>query len=345
MKNIQKIVITLLVSFGLMTSASAGTLEVTGTAKATYNTLGNIDSQGRTLGLTNELNFGASGELDNGFTWVYSMELDPANTADGGAALNDDSSLKVTTGYGTIGVCISECGLSAALNFSQDAYSLMSDTGYAEGKIEPKNISSYSNFSYATPADLLPFGVVIKAGYAPNGSTTTNSGNASVATSTTVKDVEMYRIEAEPIDGLDISASYLETGLGSNSKANEQQEVGYAAAIKYSVGNVSLGFGKSVAEPAVLDDAAETTARMYENTNYSIGYAFNDALSLSYTAEESKKNNLSGSVANDLEVASYQAAYTMGGMTLAIARTDYDNVAYVNNDDATETVFAVTMAF
>ena len=84
MKNIAKILFVAISSLSLMLSAKAGELTVNGSAKATYNaTSGQQKDNG--LGIANELNFTASGELDNGFTWSYSMELDPS-TDDSGAA-------------------------------------------------------------------------------------------------------------------------------------------------------------------------------------------------------------------------------------------------------------------
>ena len=77
MKNIIKSLIVMLSSVSLFTSANAGELSVSGTAKATYNIKSGNTHVGKGLGITNELNFTASGELDNGYTWSYSMELDP----------------------------------------------------------------------------------------------------------------------------------------------------------------------------------------------------------------------------------------------------------------------------
>ena len=74
-KNFKNLIILL---FGTIFSASAavsGELKVSGTAKATYNSVsGTQVDQG--IGITNELNFTASGEMDNGYAWSYSMELD-----------------------------------------------------------------------------------------------------------------------------------------------------------------------------------------------------------------------------------------------------------------------------
>jgi hypothetical protein len=64
----------MLTSISLFGSANAGELSVSGTAKATYNILGGVKTnQNKGLGITNELNFTAAGELDNGYTWSYSM--------------------------------------------------------------------------------------------------------------------------------------------------------------------------------------------------------------------------------------------------------------------------------
>jgi outer membrane protein OmpU len=109
MKTIIKTLLVSITSLSLMFSANAGEVSVSGTAKATYNmTSGEQIDNG--IGVTNELNFTASGEMDNGYTWSYSMELDP-NTTGSGQANNDDSQLSLTMGeLGTIKACVSECG-------------------------------------------------------------------------------------------------------------------------------------------------------------------------------------------------------------------------------------------
>ena len=80
MKNIIKTLFVMLASSSLLfATANAGELSVSGTAKATYN-IQSGDVAGKGLGITNELNFTASGETDAGYAWTYSMELDPADT-------------------------------------------------------------------------------------------------------------------------------------------------------------------------------------------------------------------------------------------------------------------------
>jgi len=309
---------------------------------------GNGANGDNTIGIANELAFGASGELDNGWTWKYQTEIDPSAGAGSADAVTDDSNLNITTPYGTVAICVSECGLSAALNFSADAYTLMSDTAYGEGKVEPRNISSYANMQYHTPSGLLPFGIVGKIAYAPSGSTNVNSTNAAsnTAKSATIGNTQMYRIEAAPIDGLALNVSYSKAdGADVAGLTDEQAEEGGAIAGKYTTGPFTIGVGRAYVSPRIANDGGDV-AESYINSNYSLGYSIGDNMSVSYTKEKSAQDKATAAtVTYDQTTSSIQAAYTMGGMTLAIARADYDNVSYANGVDAVETLVAVTMAF
>ena len=57
------------------------------------------------------------------------MELDPADTAAGGSALNDDTAITMSTPYGTVGVFILEGGLDVEDAASQSVYSRPTDSG------------------------------------------------------------------------------------------------------------------------------------------------------------------------------------------------------------------------
>lgn len=348
MKNIQKILVSLLVSFAISTSAFAGELTVTGTAKATYNTVsGQNDNGADTMGITNELTFGANGELDNGWTWKYATELDPDGTSGGGNALNDDTQMVVTTPYGAFAVCASECGLSQALKFDQGAYTLVSDTGYAEGKTEPGNISSYTNMQYHTPAGLLPNEAQIKIAYAPGSNGSVASGNASNASNTTTaSDSTMVSLTAVPVEGAKVGVSFMKTEGGEVAGLTDEQEHESGAIIAtYKYDAFAFGIGKAYIAPVLADGSTDRTENT-ENTNYSVGYNVNDNLSVSYTNEKSEnENTTSATVTSDLKVESVQAAYTMGGMTVAIAASEYDNVGYVDAVNVSEVILAVTMAF
>ena len=353
MKNIIKSLFVMLASISLFGSANAGELGVSGTAKATYNIYSGKSNVGKGLGITNELNFTASGETDAGYTWSYSMELDPADGSASGAANNDDTKLTVTIpGVGTLGAFVLEGGLDVEDAASQSAYARPTDIGDpSNGDGDNFTIDSYNNLQYHTPADLLPFGISVKVAYAPDLDGTNNSGNAAGQTisksSTDMgRTATEYQVKAAPIDGLTIGASYMEFDGSGIAKNNQLPESG-AYYATYAVGPFSLGYSQAYKAPLVADGGltSATVVDYYDQVNYSVAYVTGD-LTLSYEVEKDEKNFQRASVASvEQESKAIQAAYSMGGMTIAVSHGQYDNVAYTAGDSVDTMVFAVTMAF
>ena len=342
MKNIMKTLFVSIASLSLMFSVNAGEMTVNGTAKATYNMITG-DQRDNGIGITNELNFTASGEMDNGFTWTYSMELDPDATD--GSALNDDSQMSITMNeMGTVKICVSECSNSKKYFFDQSAYTTITDTSLSTGGTYPANEMSYASLQYSTPE--LPFGTKLQASYG-QGKTESQSGNAAGPTGSQ-NSMEGYSITMNPVDGLNLAANYYDVNDYSDGDTTENQlEEGGAWGVTYSLENVSIGYGKSYKAPeSTAITAGATTAEYYENTGYSVGYAINEDVSVSYSREEMEQNmQTSDTVTYDIEVDSVQIAYSLGGATLSVARSDYENKGYVQNEDATETLIALTFAF
>ena len=343
-------------SISLFASANAGELSVSGTAKATYNIQSGKTNAGKGLGITNELNFTAAGELDNGYTWSYSMELDPGenSTTPQSNANNDDTKMTLTTPYGTVGVFISEGGLDVEDAASQSVYVRPTDMGDPSGTTDNFTIDSYNNVQYHTPADLLPFGVTAKIAYATNtadtsaGSSGNNAGDVTTGSATHkgATATEM-QVKAAPLDGLTIGASYFEFG-GDKGEANKDQlaESG-AYYATYATGPVSIGYSQAYRAEHLDEDTGDSTtdaAESYDQVNYSIAFAATDDLSVSYERETSEVSKLDDTNVEQ-ESSSVQLAYTMGGMTIAVAHSSHDNNAYVTGDNVDQTLLAVTMAF
>ena len=351
----------MLSSVSLFASANAGELSVSGTAKATYN-IETGSNNGKGLGITNELNFTASGETDAGYTWSYSMELDPGATAaatdttnpDLQGAQNDDTKLTLTTPMGTVGVFISEGGLDVEDSASQSVYSRPTDMGGSDGVVDNYSISSYNNVQYHTAADMIPFGGMFKIGYAPdldaygsgnNAGPTQTEGTAAYAG----RSATQYQVSFNAIpflDGVTIGADYMEFDKqGSQGKRDQDAESG-AYYATYAIGNVSLGYSKAY-KALLVDDDANTGVEYYDQSNQSIAYAVNDDLTISYEVEKSEVNYvLDSTAAVEQKSTGVQLAYNLGGMTLAIARNSHDNPSYSSTAaDLDQTLIAVTMAF
>ena len=361
MKNIIKTLIVMLTSISLFGSATAGELGVSGTAKATYN-IETGANKGKGLGITNELNFTASGETDAGYTWSYSMELDPGatspasetSTGDTQSAQNDDTKLTLTTPYGTVGVFISEGGLDVEDAASQSAYSRPTDMGGSDGVVDNFTIDAYNNMQYHTPGDLIPFGGSFKIAYAPDLDTYGSGNNSGVTKGDGAADyvgrsaTEMQvSFDAIPMaDGLKIGASYFDFDKqGDEGKKDQEAESG-AYYATYAIGNVSLGYSKAY-KALLVDDDANTGVEYYDQSNQSIAYAVNDDLTISYEVEKSEVNYvLDSTAAVEQKSTGVQLAYNLGGMTLAIARNSHDNPSYSSTAaDLDQTLIAVTMAF
>ena len=359
MNKLTKLLFSAISSVAIATSAFAGEFSVTGGVKATYTILSNTGTTGthaigKGLGISNEFSLTASGELDNGMTWSYAQDID-------GATVQDDANIAFGTDYGTFKICITECPLSTKYAFDNSAYGIGSDNGYGHGSATTntmqygKNINSYNNVQFHAPADLLPLGMTFKVGYTPGG-----AGGSANASSHSVNgdvngDMTQYAVTLAPVDGLTLSGSYYNFGQMGKSDGRQTQEGGSLAA-KYSLGQFSVGYGETKFTPAQamgVGNSAATVTDYYANRGYSIGFAVNDNLSVSYTEESSEKKAKSKATATDvitrsdveMDITTIDIAYTMGGATLSLSNSEGTNDSYTSGDETNETIFAISLAF
>ena len=360
MNNISKLLVVIISSLLVSLKAFAGELTVTGSAKASYAISGGGvgNNTGNAIGISNELMFKASGELDNGFTWSYFMELDGN---DGGAHDNDDSQLAIGMGdMGTLKINDSEGGLSTETAMGIGALGVGDDyanTGAFVGN--DIDVSSYPNFEYNLPA-ILPFGIGAKVAYVPNtGDGDNNSykstGNVN-AQGADGDSATMYQLTATPIDGLGIGADYIEFNNTSGTNVQNAESGGFYA--KYAIGNFKIGYHERYHAPAI-DGAAKISAGAHSYVLDGIGieFAINDALSISYMEEESQKKSYGAAVnaaagaspftrtSVSAESTYLQAAYDIGGATIGVANVEGTNSAYSAGSDRTLTIISLAIDF
>jgi hypothetical protein len=151
-----------------------------------------------------------------------------------------------------------------------------------------------------------------------------------------------YQVSAAPIDGLSLGASYGTFG-GSTGDTGQEAEGG-AWYAKYAINNVQLGYSKSYI--ALPNAKTATTYETVLGHKYSALIAVNDDLKVSYGVEKSEATHMLSTTADvEQEVTQIAAAYTTGGLTLAVSMNDFENVSYTANKDVKATVFNVSMAF
>jgi hypothetical protein len=350
---------SLLVSF----ASVAGELTVTGSANASYLINGGVqNNNGKGIGISNELKFAASGELDNGYSWNYHMEIDPNG---GGTMDNDDSALTINTGgMGTIGIFDSEGGLSTELGYGIGALGVGLD--YANSMASSGHtamnwgldVSSHPNVQYHAPSDVLPFGITAKIGYAPNsGDGDSNSFKNSGGVAAQGADggaLQQYQVTAAPIDGLKVGIDYA-TGE-KTSAANNQELTGGNYYAQYAIGNFKIGYMQGYKEKGAKDYANGdgTTNDSYEYDALGIEFALNDAVTISYdTTENEAKDKGAIAVGNKtrttkvvtMEADTMQIAYNVGGATVGLFHIDTTNAEFTTGKDAKKTIASISMEF
>jgi len=362
MKNIMKIMLALLTSVSLISSASAGELSVSGSAKATYNIVsGGHNTTSKGIGITNEIDFGASGELDNGYTWNYQVQMDPGAQTTAGSGAIDDTRLELTSPFGTIGVYVSEGGLDTDNKNSQSVYGRPTDIGVTSGIADTYDIGGFSNIQYHLPSGLLPFSTTAKAAYATGQDGTYNSGNAAGTTNDGYGSAaEQYQITVTPVDGLVIAADYYrESGAGYAANPVIQEAESGSLGATYTYGDASFGISRSLKAPLILGSSATasvisnnsaaggnlSSVRQWTTNKMSAAYNVSENLSVSFEREKSNQEVIANAAEYDYKGQAVQVAYTMGGMTLALSRASHDNVSYTDSNDTDQTLFAMSMAF
>jgi len=350
MKNIAKLLVGILFSALVMAPSYAGEMSVTGGATATYTTNGDDASTGKNLGISNELDFTASGELDNGYTWKYQVQLDGTSTA------NDDTRLEIGTDMGTIGLYVSEGGLSQELAHGVGALGTGFDYASPSTFVTSYDVDGYSNVQYHTPADMLPFGLNLKVGFAPDMNDSTllsaKESNTTIASQAEGRSLTTAQVTAAPIDGLSIGGSISETD-SEGGDSNGDDGISANVGAKYTIGQVSVGYTEGGYQAATGLTADDETV-YYENKFYGIQFDVNEALSVSYNMDESEENTRSavavGASAGTkaivtMEQETLQIAYTMGGATIGIADIEVDNADYTQGKKETQTVISLGISF
>ena len=349
MKKISKLLVGILFSALVIAPSYAGEMSVSGGATATYTTNGDDASAGKNIGISNEIDFSASGELDNGYTWNYVVQLDGDNTA------NDDTALTIGTDMGTVGFFVTEGGLSTELHgvgALGAGFDYASPSTFEAGY----DVSSYSNIQYHTPADLLPYGIGLKVGYAPNMSATTQlsakESDSTITTQAEGRSLQMAQVTASPIDGLTIKGDIAET-QAEGGDANGDDGISANVGAKYTIGQLSVGYVEGGYQPATGAAANDETI-YYENKFMGIQFDVNDAVAVSYNVDESTKNTRSavavaataGTVATvAMEQETLQLAYTVGGATIGIADIEVTNSDYTAGKAETQTVISLGISF
>jgi predicted porin len=341
-----KILAVLLAGLFSFSAANAGEMTVTGSMQATYQseTQGFNSTTGNPLGLNTDLTFTGSTEVLDGTAVTWTMGTDGTFLGDSGA----DHTLAFATNYGTITVGNTGDSADAVDDITPSAFeeangsgsgTYSNDVGFGSGSMSLK----YSN------ADLFGTGVAVSYSHYPKLDSTTNNEKASSANaSATARSASSFSIASNlakvpfigdtAIGNLKVTVGYNET---ENSVANAPAVEGGTIALNYAMGPVSLGYQKKAYQVA---GTAASSKEFYKDDVLGIAFAVNDAFAISYNVYTSDRHNNSATVIEQ-ETKAINAAYTVGGLTIALQDAQTDNASYTSTREDNTRTISIKTAF
>ena len=314
-------------SLASVAAANAGSMDVTGSASASYTSLSDT-VVGNPLGMATGLTFTGNGELDNGSTFKVTI----AHT---NKAAYSNSAIALTTP--SLGTFTYDEGGGTGIDRIDDmmptAWEETDGTGLSTGAKTASGAGGHSDIEWAVGMGL-PDGMNVYASFAPRPD---GSANAKKKTSGASKvgngnGWDVVITHSGLLDGLNIFAGISTVERNATLGDLDSEVYGFT----FAIGGATIGYQQSSMDNVVA------AAAYYDTDAYAISYSVNDDLAISYGITESSTNSASTS---DVEAQSFQISYSVGGATVVFAESDVDNQNYVSGTNRSGRTVAVTLAF
>jgi len=332
-------------SLAAFSAANAGDLTVTGGADLTYLSHG-ATVTGNPIGMASAVTFTGSGELDNG--WTFALTI-----AEGDGVAYSASNVDIVMGgLGSFNFNQGNSGNGIVVydNVLPTAWEEPYGAGVSGGVKTVVGIGTSDNIAYRLPKIL---GTEIQLAYTFDQGTTDTADKSNKSSNTATGQGYDATVKINPSLGTEILSGlnlYAGGSVIEQYDDNNVLEDKYEAvvAVTYALGPVELGWTVSG-----LYTGAEYTSgtgyHSYKNHGFGIAFNVNDDFSVSYGEYESRKAgyNQNDTQAGDriVEVASWQAAYTMGGASFRVADVKVDNALWSGTADTGATVVSLGLAF
>ena len=328
MNNFKKVGLTALAgSLVAFSAANAGSLSVSGAAKFTYTgDSGNEDlgDDGNRWGIAQSVGFSGTAELDNGHTATISHAVNGTSSTSSVITydMGDLGTLRYQQDSGALGI-----GIIDDLTPSADEEvwnGIDADVATSNETPVGRVSGGTTGFNYRNTS---VEGVTVDVGYSPKSTANTNdeggqSGTGGKRSTTSVA------VQYTGMDGLNVYA-----GTGTIGNASNDTDVD-TYGVKYAWGPVTVGYQRS--ETDLVAANSDLTQTMY-----SIAFAVNDNLSISYGNQETEKDGSS----TDQKLTGFSIGYSMGGMTIKAHNNKGENIANQTANESEHTEIAVSFAF
>ena len=306
MKNITKLGLTALAGSLVASSAFAGAMSVSGSAKITHASADETEVQGNSFSNSKGITFSGSGELDNGYTVSTTYAMTNAAFSSSTVTIDMGDS-------GTIGLWNNSNG--AGINKYSDMMPTAGEQVWDDSDADDNGVPTHDNDNMLGYNGT--FGEIgVSLAYV-NGGSGAKDGVAS--------DTSWVLTYDGLVDGLDLGI-----GMGENGESQDLS----TAYLKYTTGSITVGFQRSEI------DNAGTTAD--ETTNAAaVSFAVNENLSVSAGRHEVDMG--AGKV--DETSQGVSASYVIGSTTIGFVANSTDDVAGTAGSDDSYREISVSFAF
>ena len=309
MTNIKKIGLTALAGSLAATSAFAGALDVTGTAKITYVSQDETEVTGNPYSMSQGIGFSGSGELDNGMTINYGYTMSDAAFSSSTLKLDmgDMGTLSYSDGAGSTGISAYDDKMPTA---GEEVWDDMDGQANGVATISNKGTLGYAG-TFA--------GLGVSISYNPDDAV------APADTSESSKSIV--------ISG-DVGGASVFLGMGDKAGASTNTGTDLTTAgLTYASGAVTVGFQRTSMDLAAANSDVD-------RNHIAASFAVNENLSVSYgmsTVEFESPSKV------DQEDTGIAVSYTMGSMTLAAFMNNSDDTG--GTSGAEDSITEVSLAF
>ena len=309
MTNVKKLGLTALAGSLVATSAYAGALDVTGTAKVTYATLDESEVTGNPWSMSQGIGFAGSGDLDIGtLSYTYTSTNMAFSSSNLKLDMGDNGTLSFANGA-------SLTGMQAYYDKMPTAGEQVWDDldGQANGvaTMSTANTLGYSN-TFA--------GIGISAAYNKSAGAATDGSSKSLALTS-----------GDLVDGAEIGWAHADVS-GTTTENGTDSDTVY---VTYTAGSVTMG-----GQLTQIDKSAANSDM--DRQHVAVSVAVNENLSVSLGRSNVE---FESSAKDDQESVGLSFSYTMGSMTIVGNSQTEDNTSGTQGTDDSVHELSVAFAF
>ena len=307
MNNLKKIGLTALGTAMVATSAQAASLSVSGATSIFFGGEDNSNA-GNGWSMTDQIDFNASGEMDNGFTVDMYLQFDSGSTL-------DDKTLAI--GMGDMGtLTFSGHGGNGPVGAWDDKTPSANEESWGTsigGTVDGPTNSAVSDNSFIYDYTISD-GIAFKAAYKPSKGTALESSTE-------------IGVSYTGMEGLTVLAA-----MGENNSAADKIDLSVFS-VNYAMGPITVGIQANESDTGTGTDE--------DFSAYGISYAVSDDLSISYGVSSLDYS----SSLEDQDSSAVSVSFTAGGVGISASHQTTDNVAGAASADNSSYEINFSFAF